>query len=196
MLSPQEQAYQMITERYCTFSAKSWTALSGALRYEEYAAGADLVAMDAHSGSLFFLLDGGVRAYYLKDGREVTDWFAFEGQFVCAISSFYYGIPSPHALQAMGATRILRIEREDIDRLCQEYHDIERLGHMTTTETMLLLQERVVSLQFATARERYESLLRQYPDIALRAPVHTIASFLGITQETLSRIRSAKRSRI
>ncbi|MEM1357834.1 MAG: Crp/Fnr family transcriptional regulator [Bacteroidota bacterium] len=196
MLSPQEQAYKMITERYCSFSTESWAALSAALRYEEFAASADLVAMDTHSGTLFFLLEGGVRAYYLKDGREVTDWFAFEGQFVCAISSFYYGVPSPHALQAMGPTRVLRTERADIDRLCQEYHDIERLGHMSTTETMLLLQERVVSLQFASARDRYESLLRQYPDIALRAPVHAIASFLGITQETLSRIRSAKRLRI
>jgi len=84
------------------------------------------------------------------------------------------------------------LQLKDIEILCDKYHEFERLARMSTTKTMLQLQQRIVSLQFKTSKERYDSLLERYPQIELRAPLGDIASYLGITQETLSRIRSAK----
>ena len=76
--------------------------------------------------------------------------------------------------------------------LCDKHHDFERVGRLSTTKTLIQLQQRIVSLQFKSSKERYDSLLEKYPQIELRAPLGDIASYLGITQETLSRIRSAK----
>jgi CRP-like cAMP-binding protein len=90
---------------------------------------------------------------------------------------------------------LLVVAREDMMMLCDKYHDFERLGRISTTKTMLQLQQRLVSLQFETSQQRYLNLISIYPHIELRVPLGDIASYLGITQETLSRIR-ASRNRI
>ena len=87
------------------------------------------------------------------------------------------------------------VAREDMMMLCDKHHDFERLGRISTTKTMLQLQQRVVSLQFESSQQRYLNLISIYPHIELRVPLGDIASYLGITQETLSRIR-ASRNRI
>ena len=84
------------------------------------------------------------------------------------------------------------VGRADMQALCDRHHDIERLGRLSTTKTMLQLQRRVVSLQFETAHQRFDNLLKVYPQITQRVPLHHIASFLGITPETLSRVRAGK----
>jgi CRP-like cAMP-binding protein len=142
--------------------------------------------------SLFYLLSGSARAYYLKDGRQVTDWFAFEHDFICSINSYFLQLPSLHTIELGEATTLLRISKNSIERLCNAHHDMERLARLVVTKTMLQLQHRIVSTQFETAQQKYENLLLLRPDISLRVPLGQIASYLGITLETLSRIRNPK----
>lgn len=150
-----------------------------------------LVREGEYSYELYYIVKGGARAYYLKDGKTITDWFAFENDFISSIVSFFLRVPSQHYIEVFEDTTFMILQLKDIEMLCDKYHDFERVARLSTTKTMLQLQQRIVSLQFKSSRERYDSLLEKYPQIELRSPLGDIASYLGITQETLSRIRSA-----
>jgi CRP-like cAMP-binding protein len=77
-----------------------------------------------------------------------------------------------------------------LTRLLNQYHELERLLRIAYEKYYIRLEERFVNAQFKTATERYQNLLRQTPHIIERVPLGYIASYLGISQETLSRIRN------
>lgn len=186
------EALTLIQDRYCLLSEPATQALASHLSYQSYAKDTLIVEAGQYSDKLFFIYRGAVRAFYLKDGKDITDWFAFEGNFICAINSFFMDIPSPHSIEILEDSEVFIITRAQIEPLCRAHHDIEHLARLSTTHTMLQLQQRVVSLQFETAQNRYHSLLQAFPDIEQRVALKHVASFLGITQETLSRIRATK----
>jgi len=151
-----------------------------------------LVKEGQFADKTYFIVTGCMRAFYLKDGKDITDWFAFENDFISSINSFFLDIPSPHYIEVLEPSTILEFSREHVTILADKYHDFERLASRALTKTLLRLQQRVVSIQFETAQQRYENLLAIKPDITQRVPLTHIASYLGITLETLSRIRSPK----
>ncbi len=140
----------------------------------------------------FLILEGCARAYYLKDGKDISDWFAFENQFMASIVSFFSDKPSPHYVEFLEDAIVLEFSKDIINRLSDKHHDFERFISKVVTETMLGLCERLHTIQFSKANERYQHLLTIYPDITNRIPLTHIASYLGITLETLSRIRNPK----
>jgi len=81
------------------------------------------------------------------------------------------------------------IHHNDFMRLADQHHEIEKLLRKMVTGSLILSQERMESIQFETAHQRYQKLLQASPGIIQRVPMQYIASFLGITKETLSRIR-------
>lgn len=141
---------------------------------------------------LYFIITGCFRVFYHKNGKDITDWFAFENDFVSSINSFFLEIPSPHTIEALEPTTFLEISREEVFKLTAKHHCFETLARKAITQIMLQLQSRIVSLQFETAQQKYDNLLTIRKDITQRVPLITIASYLGITIETLSRIRNPK----
>ncbi|MDF3026002.1 MAG: cAMP-binding protein [Fluviicola sp.] len=141
----------------------------------------------------YFIAKGSARAFYLKDDKDITDWFAFENNFINSINSFFLHIPSPHFIEVLEPSILLEISRENIDLLSDRYQEFDRLGKIAITKTLLQLQQRVVSIQFETAQQKYENILQIRPDITQRVALTHIASYLGITLETLSRIRNPKK---
>ena len=83
------------------------------------------------------------------------------------------------------------ISNQDIENLYKQHHDIERLGRLLISHGVVQLQQRFDDLHFATAAERYQKLIAIHPSLINRVPLGMIASYLGITQETLSRVRSS-----
>lgn len=148
-----------------------------------------LVREGQYARNVYFILKGCGRAYYLKDGKDISDWFAFENEFFTPVNSFFLDVPSPHYIEMLEPSELVILEREHVQKLADKYHDFERLIRIVVTKSMLQLQQRIMSVQFETATQKYENLLKTYPDILRRIPLTHIASFLGITLETLSRIR-------
>jgi CRP-like cAMP-binding protein len=130
--------------------------------------------------------------HVLKDDKDITDWFAFENNFICSINSFFLNMPSPHYIEVLEPSILLEISRENINLLSDKYKEFDRLGKIIVTKTMLQQQQRIVSIQFETAQQKYENILKIRPDITKRVALTHIASYLGITLETLSRIRNPK----
>lgn len=142
------------------------------------------------SNYIFYIEKGLVRIFYHKHDKEVTEWIALEGEFFMSIASFYQRIPSNLIQQATEKSEIIGIPHDAFMELCTKYHDIETLHRKMITTSLLLSQERVDSIQFETAHQRYDALVSKRPDIIQRVSLTYIASFLGITLETLSRIRA------
>jgi CRP-like cAMP-binding protein len=139
---------------------------------------------------LYFLEKGALRGYYNLDGKEITHWFGFENNFVTSFHSFITQEPSVENIQLLEGSILWSISKDTLTALLNRYHDIERLVRIATETYYLRLEERFVNAQFKTAAERYEQLLHESPHILERVPLGHIASYLGISQETLSRIRS------
>ena len=138
---------------------------------------------------LYFLEKGAVRGYYNLDRKEITYWFAFENDFVTSFHSFITQQPSVENIQFLEGSIVWCISKEKLATLFNDYHEIERLVRIAYEKYYIRLEERFVGAQFKTASERYENLLHQSPHILERVPLGYIASYLGISQETLSRIR-------
>ena len=139
---------------------------------------------------IWFIESGSIRIYYKKDDREITEWLALDGQFFLSINSFFSRIPSRLIIHTLEPSQLWGIHYNDFMRLADEHHEIEKLLRKMVTGSLILSQERMESIQFETALQRYHRLLDNAPGIVQRVPMQYIASFLGITKETLSRIRS------
>lgn len=139
---------------------------------------------------LYFLEKGALRGFYNLDGKEITHWFGFENDFVTSFHSFITGEPAVENIQLLEGCTLWAIAKETVTNLLNQHHDIERLVRITYEKYYIRLEERYVNAQFKSAKERYENLLQKTPYILERVSLGFIASYLGISQETLSRIRS------
>ena len=142
------------------------------------------------SRNLYFLEKGALRGFYNLDGKEVTHWFGFENDFVTSFHSFITQQPAVENIQLLEGGILWVISKEQVTSLFNIHHEIERLVRIAYEKYYIRLEERYVNAHFKTARERYENLLEQAPHILERVALGHVASYLGISQETLSRIRS------
>ncbi|MCH7407906.1 Crp/Fnr family transcriptional regulator [Belliella sp. DSM 111904] len=187
-----EEVLNAVGENYSPLSYECRQEFIGNAKVSNYKRGEVVVREGQFSKKAYLIVQGCSRAYYLKDGKEISDWFSFENQFMAPIVSFFSQNPSPHYVEFVEDAIVLEYSKEIIDELSDKYHDFERFISKVVTETMLGLCARLYTIQFNKADDRYRQLLSIYPDITNRIPLTHIASYLGITLETLSRIRNPK----
>lgn len=151
-----------------------------------------LVREHTVSDYIYFIQKGVARIYYFKNDKEITEWIAMDEQFFLSITSFFERKPSYLIIQTLEPSEVYGIHHNDFMALADQYHDVEKLLRKMVTRSLILSQVRMDAIQFETAHQRYERLLKNSPGIIQRVPLSYIASFLGVTLETLSRIRSAR----
>lgn len=142
--------------------------------------------------TIYFINKGIARIYYFKDEVDITESFAFEHQVVVRYESLFTGRPSRKAIQALEDTELVAIDAGKLFQLYDDYPDIERLFRKVFEAAHVDTINRVESIQFHSAAERYQALLQESPGIVRRVPLKYIASYLGITQVSLSRIRAQR----
>ncbi|MFD1615621.1 Crp/Fnr family transcriptional regulator [Gelatiniphilus marinus] len=149
-----------------------------------------LVRQGQICNALYFVEHGMGRSYYLNEGgKEITQWFFGVGKFMTSVDSFFQQSPSLYYLEVLEDSVLYRISKSDLDALFYKYPKMEKMGRLASTEMLTRVVNKLNAIQFQTARERYDYMLSEFPDIAYRVPLGHIASYLGMTQETLSRIR-------
>lgn len=174
------------------FSAlnKSGTkALGAVLQRKEFSKNSFLITEGKICDHVHFIEQGCVRGYYNHDGKEISYWFGFENDFVTSFYSFISRRPCVENIQAIENCITWTISHHDLQSLYKSSPQFERLGRLMNERYYMRLEERFASNHFREARERYENLITNSPHILQRVPLGYIASYLGITQETLSRIR-------
>jgi CRP-like cAMP-binding protein len=138
------------------------------------------------------LVNYGVVIYFksLENGDEVTVHFAFEGDWVNNNLSRLNNSPSTINIKAIEDSEMLIIKQADISDLYLQIPKIERLGRILTERAFIKFVEQTIDFQTLTAKERYENLLKNYPEIFQKVQLYHIANYLGIAPKSLSRIRS------
>jgi len=139
---------------------------------------------------LYFIEKGSLRGFYNIDGKETTYWFGFENDFVTSFHSYITQTAAVENIQAMEHTVLWSVAKASLTQLFNEHHEIERLVRIAYERYYIKLEERFVNAQFKTAAQKYNELLQHNPHILNRVPLGYVAAYLGITQETLSRIRA------
>lgn len=144
-----------------------------------------------------FVEKGILRSYTSDDkGNEHIIQFAPEGWWISDIYSFLTGEPSQFNIDALEDCQLLLLTRDANEAMLQSMPKMERYFRILTQNALVTLQRRLVRTMTKTAEEKYLAMVQHYPDIIQRVPQHMIASYLGITPETVSRVRkqlSAKR---
>jgi CRP-like cAMP-binding protein len=137
------------------------------------------------------LISYGVMIYFktLENGNEVTVHFAFEGDWVNDNLSRLNNSPSTMNIKAIEDTEILVIKQTDISDLYLQIPKIERLGRILTERAFIKIVGRILEFQTLPAKERYENLLKNHPEIFQKVQLYHIANYLGIAPKSLSRIR-------
>lgn len=138
-----------------------------------------------------FVVEGCFRMYGTDDkGVEHNIEFAAESNWIADIGSFHSGRPSKLFIEALEPSVILQIEKQDLYFLYRSISKLDRIFKVIIENKFVELQNHVLQNISSTAQQRYLSFLEQYPKLALRLPNTQIASYLGITPEFLSKIRS------
>jgi|LakMenE01Jun11ns_1017448.scaffolds.fasta_scaffold9728939_2 CRP-like cAMP-binding protein len=143
---------------------------------------------------IWFMTKGAVRYYYTNEqGKEINTWFSMDSQVIADTSSLVKNVPSQESIQLLEDSEMYSIEYTSLQTLIQKHHAFS-LWYIKLVELHYIAQieDRLTDLQFLDAKQRYQKLLSLYPDITNRISLGNIASYLNITQETLSRIRSGK----
>jgi CRP-like cAMP-binding protein len=143
------------------------------------------VARDAH-----FIISGAARCFYEHQGKDITNYFAFENEGITSSLSFMTQKPSDEIIQTLEESVVATISYTDMEALYRENLEICNMGRKFVEGISIELEERIRVFQITAAQDRYDYILAHKPQIIQRVPLKYLASFLGITAETLSRIRS------
>jgi CRP-like cAMP-binding protein len=139
-----------------------------------------------------FIKKGCLRLWFNKDGKDITTQFFFENQPVASIESFSTGQPSLFTLESIEPSVICSLSKENFDMLHQKFPQFRDGFNEVVRQRFSNYARLFLSRIKDTPRERYEDLLVNHPEIIKRVPQHYIASYLGITPISLSRIRKRR----
>lgn len=142
------------------------------------------------SDEIYFVTKGCVRLFYNVDGNDKTAFFYTEGQFICAGESYTFNIPAIENFQAIEQTELFVFEKSKIESLLKEVPKFEVLARIATENELITCQKVIASFVTKSAEERYIDLLNTNGELFHRVPQQYIASFLGVSPETLSRIKT------
>lgn len=140
----------------------------------------------------FFIESGGIRSWFNNAGNDVSFQFFFEGEMVSSIESYYTGLPSKFNLETIEPCVLQSITKDQLDSIFNESSILRKDMDDFFTKRLLHYQNLFLSRITKTPQERYEEFRLERPDILQRVPQHYIASYLGITPVSLSRIRNRR----
>ena len=147
--------------------------------------------MVVKDGQVFYVCKGLLRQFYFKNGREITEHFTCEGNIAYCIESIFKNKPSHLMMEALENSELCLIPYAGLVELSLLYKGIAEWLRHFLENNLILHQVKADSWRFESARERYERFLREFPTVAGRASVNDMASYLLMTPESLSRVRSA-----
>lgn len=139
---------------------------------------------------LYFVCEGAFRSYLTIDGKEITTWISTENNFITAINAYFEQSVAIKNTEAIEDSYLLAIHRDDLEELTRKFSAMNTILRVFYEKYYIAAEERAFIARIRDAEGKYKRLLESYPHLVKRVPLKYIASFLGMTLETLSRIRS------
>lgn len=181
-----------ILKNSITLSVEMEEKLKVLLERRELTKGQYLFRQGEVCRQLFLIEKGFARIFYMSStGKEITAWFSAENDFITPIDAFFQHKATQDNCEMLEDSIVYSLKYSDLEALLNNPEAVN-LAFITSFQIAKKMSEYIVSIKFQTAEERYNTLIHNYPSIFQRASLGHIASYLGITQETLSRIRAGK----
>ena len=137
-----------------------------------------------------FVMNGLFEGIHHENDKEYINWFWKENEIVVGVRSFLKQAPAFMSIRAIENSKVLMLSYKDLMMLYTKYPEFNLVGRQLLEEALINMAEISPFLRMNSAREKYEILLNEHPQIIKRASLKSIASYLGVTSETLSRIRN------
>ena len=179
-------------EKYIPLSEALKDALTEKLRVKNFRKGALVHDAGNVCTRSYFIARGMFRVFFIKDDKEISEYFPAEEEWCNSPRSFMTRKPDIYYIDAIEDTETFCLHVNDLVYLFDHFPEMERYSRLSMGTVFGHMIERVTSLRFTSAKEKYEHFCTAYAGIYHRIPLGMIASYLGITQETLSRIRAGK----
>lgn len=142
---------------------------------------------------LYFIRSGFLRAFFIdENGKECTTWFMGKGDLMISVYSFFTQKPAFEYIEVLQECKLQSLSWQQLNAYYADFPQGNLLGRIVTQKYYIMSEERAIFLRTQTPTLRYEKLLEQHPDIEQQTSQNNIASHLGISRETLSRIRRKK----
>ncbi|MBJ2183529.1 MAG: Crp/Fnr family transcriptional regulator [Muribaculaceae bacterium] len=154
--------------------------------------GSMLVEADKICRNVFFVAEGIVRAFCYAKGRDITFWIGEEGTVALSMQSYINGRAGYESIATVENCLLYKISTDDLHELYRQDIHIANWGRVFAEKEILRAEKALIPQLFTTGSERYEQLIREQPHLLNRIPLENLASYLGVTPVTLSRIRSNK----
>ena len=180
-----------LARRYSTMTHEELDILESVLMPMKFAKGERVLSEGDTCQHIYWIVKGLVRQYYFKNGKELTEYMATENTIMMSIESLFKEKPSMQIMQALEPTIIYAMPKNELEAVAMRSVNIQILYRKILEESLIISQQRADMLRFESAQDRYQKLVKSSPQLVLRAPLVYIASYLQMTPETLSRVRTA-----
>ena len=189
-ITPRDVAREL-ARRYSTMTHDELDMLESILVPMKYAKNEMILREGETCTNIYWVVKGLVRQYYYKNGKELTEYMATENNIVMCIESLFREQPTHLQIKALEPTVLIALPKAELEAVAMKSVNIQILYRKILEESLILSQIHADMLRFESAQDRYQKLIKRQPQLVLRAPLVYIASYLQMTPETLSRVRTA-----
>lgn len=183
------QALKNTLNNILEISDKDWESFKAILVPLEVEKNGFILKKGQICKGIYFLEEGVVRTFYPKEGKEISLSFNFENDFLREIESLTNNEASKKYIQAIEKSRLILLAKDKLISLYQHSPVFQELGRKILEQSTITEQKYSMLLAALPPKERYEHILEKYPELIQRVPLQHLASYLGISRESLSRIR-------
>ncbi|WP_298540660.1 Crp/Fnr family transcriptional regulator [uncultured Aquimarina sp.] len=177
--------------KYINLTIEEEDILFSKIRYRDYLKDQYIVQQGDVCNSVCFILSGCTKMFYMdKEGQEHIVIFSIEDWWTSDLGSFISQTPADYNVQCLENTQLIQFTNNTLEELYSEIPKLERLFRKIVERAFVASQKRIIRNFSLTAKERYLIFKETYPKIEQRVPQYMIASYLGITKEFLSKIKS------
>lgn len=184
-----DQLYENI-QQYVSLTDKDWEVLKNNIRPKRMLKRQFLLQQGDICHEIAFIEKGALYSYSIdQKGNQHVMQFGFEGWWIADLQSFLTNTPSTLNIEVLEDSELLLIDQKNQQALLQQIPEYEKYTRLLFQNAYVALQQRVENALGLTAEEKYNRLIERNPDFINRVPQHLVASYLGISPETLSRVR-------
>ena len=180
-----------LARRYSTMAHDELDILESILVPMRFSRGEKIVDQGDVCDSIYYVDRGMVREYYFKNHKEVTEYIAVDGNIFMCIESLFREEPSQLIAESLETSYVYALPKKRLEEVALHNVNIQILYRKILEESLIISQRRTDLLRFESAKDRYRKFCKLNPKMIMKAPLVYIASYLQMTPETLSRVRSA-----
>ncbi|MEM6347544.1 MAG: hypothetical protein AAF927_26895 [Bacteroidota bacterium] len=174
------------------FSEETCQIIDDAFEHQVLPKGSVVQKAEGYTEKVLFIEAGLLRTFYQKDGKDITHFFFDENSLVAPINSIFFDESEPYGWESIETCQVRIIQYRKFMSLKEQFPKLTDLLLEFAVKTLHLYSQKLDLLQFQTAYERYNLFLKMYPNLINRVSLGNTASFLGVSQQTLSVIRAKK----